>query len=856
MVSVNRSFLVLVSQLSCRTHPAKMANVQKRSEFWRQSGFICAALWALTVAAFWPVFQAGFVRFDDPLYVNPIVQRGLTVENIRWAFHSLTAGFWHPITWLSLMLDAGLFGPWPGGYHATNLLLHLLNSTLLFVVLRRMTGADWRSAFVAGLFAVHPLHVESVAWIAERKDVLSAFFLLLTLLAYARYVEIRKACLPVPSEAPLRFREAAPAVEDRGPPHPGPMSSQARHDMDAPALQTASRNVVPEKRDDHRPRLFQATKQTKAAVWYLLSIFWFALGLMSKAMLVTVPVLLLLLDYWPLRRWRGSCSETEVGAAGSIKASTLQWLLLEKVPFFVLALAASGLTVWAQRSAGALRTVAGLSLSARAENAVVSYCRYLGKLFWPVDLAVFYPHPSHWPLLTVIAALVLLVTISIMAMLTWRGQPWVLVGWCWFVISLAPVIGLVQVGEQAMADRYAYVPAIGIALAIAWYLPDSLFAGVVNRVALGSSALVALLVCAWFSHRQTLYWHDSRTLFAHTVVVTHDNATAQNNLGVCLVDDGDLKAAESHFLQAVRISPRSGSALLNLADCYDREGRLSEAIEVAKRALAAEPHGVCHFNLACLYLHAGDLPQAETNLIAALRMNPDYLQARFNLAVLRSQQHRIRDAEQDFKEVLRLQPDLGRAHNQLGALLVEDQRWNEAIAHFEAGLRSEPGDIEARKSFGIALASIGRYQEAEPELQTVVQVSPDARTQYFLGLALQAQGRMDEALAHYREAVRLDSEVPDYLNDLAWLLATGPQQLQNGAEALQFAERACRLSGGKEARYWGTLDAAYASAGRFEQAIETAKKARELALAAGQTELARAAEQRMALYQERKPFRL
>ncbi len=797
-----------------------------RSKTIRQTIFVVIILSAVTVAAYWGVLDHQFINYDEPDYVtdNPHVVTGLTLANVTWAFGAGYAGNWHPLTWVSHMLDCQLYGLKPFGHHLTNLLLHAANTVLLFLFLRRTTGAPWCSTFGAALFALHPLHVESVAWVAERKDVLSTFFGLVSLLAYARFAQDTSS-------------------------RPAPPASAAEKS--------------------------QVQKSGPWTVYYFLALLFLALGLMSKPMLVTMPLLLLLLDYWPLRRM-----------------VSLGKLVAEKIPFFLLVVGSSIVTFIVQQKAGAVSSLEALSPEFRVSNALISYVRYIWKMIWPENLAVFYPVPSPaaWPLELVLGASLLLALISVGSVKWARKAPYFFVGWWWYVISLLPVIGLIQVGQQAMADRYSYIPLIGLFVAMVWGIAAlqarlSLTAGWV--AAAGAALLTACGLLTW---RQSAYWSTTTTLFEHAIAATGDNAVAQNNLGVSLQDAGDWAGAESHFAEAVRIKPRYADALENLGLCREKQGRRAEAIEFLQKALEIKPGPVTCYNAAKMFGEEGDWPRAVEHYRRALELKPDFVKARYNLAVLLAKQGRGDEAASEYEEVLRLAPDFPEAHASFGALLAAQGKLDQAIAQFNAALKASPDsadaqynlaaalkakgdfeaaashyaetcrlrpdDIEAREDLGFTLLLAGHATEAVPQFEQVIQTRPNARAHYYMGLALDGLGKGAEAMAHYRVAVRLEPNAPLYLNDLAWALATNPDSsLRNGAEAVDLAQRACQLSGGKEAQFWGTLDAAYAEAGRFDEALATAKKTRAIALAAGQQDIARRAEERLALYQSGKPYR-
>ncbi|HEV2392730.1 MAG TPA: hypothetical protein VG146_10255 [Verrucomicrobiae bacterium] len=484
--------------------------------------FVCilllsALLIALAVAAFWPVLRNGFINYDDPDYVTqtPQVLAGLTWRGLAWAFTTGWAGNWHPLTWASHMLDVTLFGVSPGAHHAVNLLLHVTNTLLLFFLLKRLTGSLWRSALVAGLFAVHPMHVQTVAWVSERKDLLSAFFGFLTIWAYANYA------------------------------------------AKAPHARRSTLDVLPP---------------------YLLSLALFALGLMSKPMLVTLPFVLLLLDFWPLQRLQPSLR------------SVSPRILIEKLPFLALSAISSFVTLRVQQAGGAVATLNALPLSARLANALVSYCRYLGKLFWPADLTVFYPQPANWALWQVAAAAALLLAISIAVLFGTRRFPFLATGWFWFLGMLIPVIGIVQVGAQSMADRYSYLPFVGLFIALTWLTAEMASQHAIPRKLTFALGFMLLAACAMASNVQTRYWKDTLTLFQHALSVTPDNSVARFSLGKALAEQGKLNEASYELQRALQIDPGFAKAQGQLASVLADEGRCAEAIHHYELALQSDPN--------------------------------------------------------------------------------------------------------------------------------------------------------------------------------------------------------------------------------------------------------------------------
>jgi tetratricopeptide (TPR) repeat protein len=522
--------------------------------------FACLALALGTLALYWPVTGYPFINFDDSEYIteNPVTQAGLTWHGLVWAFNGIHVGNWHPASWLSHMIDCQLFGTDAGGHHLVNVLFHIANTLLLFAFLRSATGFEWRSAFVAALFAWHPLHVESVAWIAERKDVLSAFFWLLTIIAYAQYVELSKVQSP------------------------------------------------------------------KSKVFYALALVFCALALLSKPMAVTLPFTLLLVDVWPLRRISNF----------KFQISNYRRLLVEKIPFFLLALALCAVTFLAQRGAGA---VSPMEWSSRLGNVPVAYLRYLGKTFWPADLSLVYPYVYHWPAAAIAGSVLLLAWVSALALVLLRRRPWLAAGWFWFLGTLVPVIGFVQVGAQSMADRYFYIPSLGLFVVLVWGAAELCAARPKGKLILSLIGGGALLSCVLATSLQIIYWQNSASVFLHALDVTQNNYVADNALGKVFEMNGDYGRARVLYEEAVRIEPRYAISQYNLGLCLIGFGRRDQAFE---------------------------------HLVAATRLDPGNAGAQFNLGVFFQQNRRWADAANCFKATLRLQPDLTAAKKELADLLA------------------------------------------------------------------------------------------------------------------------------------------------------------------------------------------
>ena len=610
-----------------------------RTENTRRTISICLLLAAVTLAAFWPVAKCDFIDFDDPEYVteNEQVARGLSWNGVLWAFQTGHAANWHPLTWLSHMLDVQLFGLNPMGHHLTNLVFHIANTLLLFLVLKRMTGALWRSAFVAGLFALHPLHVESVAWVSERKDVLSGFFFMLTLWAYVRYAEEARV-----SSLKSKGAESVSSVEGQ--------SSRTET--------SAVRTGNPESSIQDRTHRIS----NHAGRYYALTLVLFALGLMSKPMLVTLPFVLLLLDYWPLRRLQLS---------GSAPRSPLPRLILEKLPFFTLAAASSALTFLVQTRAGAVGPLAGFSLMQRIANATVAYTSYLAKTLWPARLAVFYPLPASLPAIDVTVACAVLLLVMVWVIASARRSPHLIVGWLWFVVMLVPVIGLVKVGMQQMADRYTYLPLVGVFVAVVWEISDRLSASPLRLPVLGAAAGAALLACVLATGTQLNHWRDSERLFRHALGATQDNYLAHNNLGFALFTRGEIDEAIRHYETALRINPLYEDAHSNLGRALSERGKYDEAAAHFETTLRLRPDDVkAHNNLGNVLALQGKHEQAVIHFAEAVRPNPDHANAHNNLALSYGRLGRTGQAIAHYREALRSQPDFVAALNNLAWTLA------------------------------------------------------------------------------------------------------------------------------------------------------------------------------------------
>ncbi len=613
----------------------------------RTKWLICALLGAAVLIVYGLALHCGFINFDDENYVtdNWHVQHGFNLQSVRWAFTTDAASNWHPLTWLSHILDCQLYGLHPAGHHLTSLLLHAVNSILLLLLLNRLTGALWRSAFVAAMFALHPLRVESVVWISERKDVLSAFFWMLTVGAYVRYVQGFKV------------------------------------------------------------------QGSKFKVFYGLSLLFFALGLMAKPMLVTLPFVLLLLDYWPLAR-------LEFGPKFSWQP------VVEKIPFLVLAVASSFVTFLVQYRTGAVATLARFSLGVRLENVPVAYMRYLTKIFWPAQLASFYPYVG-WPLGEVIGAAALLAGITVLALWRMRSAPYLAVGWFWFLGMLVPTIGLVQVGGQSLADRYSYLPCIGLWIMVAWGLSDLASQRPRLREAMTMIAGVAAVVFALLAWRQTGVYKDSGTLWEATLRSNPNCLMAHDLLSRWYIETGEWDQALEQCREARSILPNDPTAHDDLSRIFLHQGKVDSAIAEALQSIQAQPHSEDNRQtLARAYLQKGDFAAAAASCREAIGIQPSAPEAWCNLGFALLQQGQMAEATAAYQRALELNPDAALAHNDLGNIYLSQKRTDEAMDQFQRAVELNPLFAEAHYNLAGMLAYRGRLDEAIAHCQTALEIQP------------------------------------------------------------------------------------------------------------------------------------
>jgi tetratricopeptide (TPR) repeat protein len=754
---------------------------------------VYALLACATFAVYLPAIELDFVNFDDTAYVtgNSHVSAGLTWRGIIWAFSNFHSSNWHPLTWISHMVDCQLYGLKPAGHHLTSVLFHIANSLLIFRLLKGMTAAVWRSAFVAGLFALHPLRVESVAWVAERKDVLSSFFGLLCLLAYVEYTRGK--------------------AETRNP--------------------KSDCNPNPEGR--------------KEFSYYLLALLFFALGLMSKPMLVSWPFVMLLLDFWPL------------GRVSSLERRQGFRLLAEKVPFFALSAGSCVITFLAQRRGGAVASVQSVPWESRIENALLSYVRYIGKLFYPHDMAVVYPRVPAWPMEEVLLGGAALFVVTALAVGYWR-RGYLATGWFWFLVTLVPVIGLIKVGDLSIADRYTYLPSVGVFIVFAWGIAELTSRWVGRPIPLAIGAAAILISCAVVAGRQVPYWQNPQSLFEHASAVTGKNALADINLGFYFSQNREWERAREHYQSAIAADPDFAEAWNGLGYVFFEEKKYDDAIAQCGTALQLKPdYADARNNLGNALFCVGKTNEAMEQFREAVRLKPQEAIGHYNLGYALFVCGDLVEAVEQCRIAARLNPGFVAAWQNLGGTLARQGQIDQAIACYAKAIEVESAYLPARQSRGELLLAQGKCAPAAEDFSAVLRRKPDdSNAHYHLALALTGQGRTREAMEHYRRGMRSFQELPVALNNLAWILATNPDpEVRNGVEAVALAEKACKLTDYKEPILMGTLAAAYAEGGRFADAIAAAEKARALAQAAQAPELVAKNAKLLELYRAGKPFR-
>ncbi len=683
--------------------------------------FITVTLILATLVAYEPVRRNSFVEYDDNDYIvnNPLVTSGITLESLGKAFTQPHFFMWHPLTTISHMLDYQLFGLNPLGHHLVSLLFHIVNALLLFWILNSLTGTMWLNAFIAAVFALHPVQVESVAWAAERKTVISGLFWLLTMAAYIRYAK-----------------------------QPG----------------------------------FGR---------YLAVLLVFGLCIMTKPVVVTLPFALLLLDYWPLERVRWGQKNKSVAKIILNQKST-GWLVAEKIPLLGMSAFLSVMTFVAQRQGGVVPTLERMPMDYRIANMFLSYIRYIGKLIWPSNLAVCYPHPHvTFSNLWAIACAILFIAITVVIVYyIGRRRKYAAVGWLWFVGTLVPVIGLVQSGAQAMANRYMYIPMLGLLIIVGWGIKDYIDKQPKARIAaiiLAGAALFSLLV---LTRMQVKHWQNTLTLFEYTLNVTGDNPVAENGYGAALFNAGRLEEAQPHLRKAVRLAPAFPAAIANLAKVYMEQGNYNETV-------------------ACLD--------------EIIKHNEGTADTYYNMGTALSLLQRYDEAIKYFKKALELNPNDPDTHKRMGIVLLVMGRNNEAIARLNDSLRIKSNQVEVYTNLGTAYSQLGQYEKA---------------------------------IQNWTKALELQPNSVDVLNNMGLALAAfGNVTAEKANQAIAYAHRACELTGYNNAEYLDTLGVAMAAAGKFEEAKTIAAQALNIAKTSGQEKLAGEIGNRIKLYEAGQPYR-
>lgn len=767
---------------------------------------VCAVLAVITIIAYEPLRHNGFVGYDDGEYVLDCsqVRQGLTLETLKWAFTEPHFHNWHPITTLSYLVEYELFGINAFGYHLTSLLLHIINALLMLMILKKMTGAFWPSVFAAAVFAVHPLQVESVAWVAEQKNVLSGLFWLLTIAAYIRYAE--------------------------------------------------------------KP----------AAGRYIVLLLVYGLCLMTKAIVVVVPFVLLLLDFWPLRR---------------ITRNTMGRIIIEKIPLLIPAVLLIVVTTLAQKSGGAIQTMPYFAFQYRLANAIVSYARYPVMMVYPVNLAVFYPHPGPkialWqPLLAILA----LAVITGLVFYFGRRRRYLITGWLWYVGTLVPVIGLVQLGGQAMADRYMYLPMMGLLIIAAGAMLEAVRKWRHSRYVLFVISGAIFIVLIIITRSQVRYWKDDFTLFGHAINVTKNNENMHYNIGHAFQQKGQFEKAIEHYREALRIEPGDLQAMNNLGVLLLSQKKTDEALKIFEKAVQMNGRYIDAINNLGLALREkGKTDEAMRKWRQVLDLEPMQPEAHYNIGVTMLQNGRYSLAVQHFNKALEKKRNWVEVYNYLGAAYSALGQFKAAMDSYNEAIKLKGGDINIESNLAMTLSKLGKAEQAEQIWQRILAAEPENyKAHYGLGRLLADKKQFDKAMEHFnkvlqakpdwfeihlriagvyyarkeltlavrhlREAVRLKNDCLEAMNLLAWIEATAKDiGIRNPDEAVRFASSACELTANKNPGILDTLAVAYASAGRFDDAIKTAETAVKLAGEHKLTKLANEISEHLKLFKAKKP---
>ena len=759
--------------------------------------FVIAALVISTLLAYEPIRHNDFVNYDDTSYIteNTHIAHGITQQSVMWSFTEAYSANWHPLTWLSHMLDYRLFGLNPLGHHSVSVLIHITNALLLFLILRNITdstsspqaGTTWASAFVAAVFALHPLQVESVAWASERKTVLSGLFWLLTMAAYIHYAR--------------------------------------------------------------KPGLGR----------YMLLLFVFGLCIMTKPTVVTLPFVLLLLDYWPLGRLKW-CQEVQNIPKKSWQPKvSFEWLIIEKIPLLAFSAVISVITFLAQQQWGAVASLDKIPLDYRIANAFASYIKYIGKTIWPSGLTVFYP-PSHSNLLNIatVISVLLFIVISAISIYTGRRRKYIATGWLWFAGTLIPMIGLVQAGAQAMADRYMYISMLGLLIIIAMAVKELIEKRPRLKTVAAVMGVISLSCLLVLTRMQIRHWQNSITLYEYALKVTKNNATVENNYGSALLATDRLDEAISHFKKALSITPKMPEAEDNLGKAYLNKKKYNEAVVCFNEAIKRNNNSAeTHYNLATALIMLHKYNDAVKHLTKALKLDPNCPDARSRMGTALLGSGRIEEAILCFNELLKQNKGSAEIHYNLGLALSAQRKYDDAVKHYAKALEMDPKYPYAHDRIGVALLATGKLDEAIEHLKEGLATSPDqAETYTNLATAYIKQNRYEPAIENWTMAVGLKPNDVAALNNLGWVLATcGEVTTENANKAIKLAQHACELTGYNDAEFLDTLAAAYASAGRFDEAKATAEKALNIAKETGRENLAVEIQERIKLYEAGQPYR-
>ncbi len=720
---------------------------------------ICTILVAAILSLYWQTHNHEFINYDDGKYIseNVYVQEGLNFKSIAWAFTSTRSSNWHPLTWLSHMLDIQLFGMKPGMHHLVNVFIHIANTLLLFYILNKMTCALWKSAIITAFFAIHPIHVESVAWASERKDVLGAFFWMLTIGGYTRYVK----------------------------------------------------------------------RQNLANL--LVSLLFFILGLMAKPMLVTLPFVLFLIDYWPLNRFRLK----SLNKPGKTNENPFNLgLVLEKIPFLFFSILSCVVTFIVQKEGGAMGSFDVIPFDVRLTNAVVSYVNYIGKMFFPANLSILYPHPLFIPLWQVVASIFAIIAMIYLAVKQINKRPYIAIGLFWYLGTLVPVIGIVQVGTQAMADRYTYIPLIGLFIIITWGVSDLTQCLRHKRIILTTISVIAIASLITITWIQIGYWKSSVTLFEHSIAATTNNSTLHNNIGTALAEQEKYDNAIEHYNEAIDINKNRAEFHNNLANALAAQGKYDNANLSFTEALKLNPKAeTIHYNFARTLSANGQNNEAIEHYMEALQIKPGFKEANKELGNLLISLERYSEAIDFLSKSLISSQNNAETYYKLGIAFANQGIIDKVISSYTKAIEIKPDFIEAHNNLGNTFASIGKQNEAIYHFSEALKINPDnADLHINIAILLQKRQNFHEAIEHYKRVIQLNPDNPQPYNNIAYILqTTNNQNNKDSADAIKYAKKACELTNYVKPNYMDTLAGAYGKSKQYQEALQTAQEAKKIA---------------------------